>query len=225
MRGAGPWVALVVALACPGAAADDAGALRAENERLRARVEALEQENARLRGVVRDAQPPLPTRIVERAAADGTAIAVTEPGKVDVSGSRSRHWMWMERRAAHDGATLWLRADYSGGVYGRAKQLTLRFDGKGEHRLPIASYDARRLTTGVVHRTMRRDHELVSVALPPALVVTVARAATMDGRLGRTRFAVPPEVLASLRALARRPALSGDRPASSAPPPSPPPAP
>ena len=70
---------------------------------------------------------------------------------------------------------------------------------------PIADYDAVRITSGIGSpRPQRRDHEVVGVTLTPPVLAALGEASTMSGQLGRTSFTVPPAVLASLRALARK---------------------
>jgi hypothetical protein len=195
---------LLILLAALPVRADDLEALRAENARLRARVDHLERETAALRGLARAAEPAIPTRVVERNGPGGTLLWATEPGRLDVTGgSRAVHWLWMERTAGGADATLWIRGEFSGGGYRSTERLELRFDGTG-HALPIVSYDATRITSGVGRRPLRRDHELLSVRLAPPVLAALGHAAAMTGRLGRTSFTVPPEVLASLRALARK---------------------
>jgi hypothetical protein len=183
--------------------ADELDTLRTENATLRARLEELERENVELRGIARAAAPAIPTRVVERETPEGKKLWATEPSRIDVTGSRAVHWIWLERSPGVSNATLWIRGEFAGGIYQRTKQLTLRLDGS-ERTLPIASYDATRITTGVGHRPQRRDHEVVSVTLTPLILDALGGAATMSGQLGRTSFTVPTDVLASLRALARR---------------------
>jgi hypothetical protein len=191
-------------LAIRPARADDLQALEAENARLRTRVEQLERENAELQGVVRAAEPPLPARVVERETEDGKPIWATEQARIDTTGAgRAAHWLWLERTPGSPEATLWIRTEFSGGIYRHSERLELRLDGAG-HSLPIARYNATRITTGVGPRPQRRDHEIVSVTLTPPVLAALAQAATMGGRLGRMSFTVPPEALASLRALARK---------------------
>jgi hypothetical protein len=187
-------LALLVLCAALPARADELERLRDENARLRQRVEQLERENA---------TPAIPTRVVERAAPDGTMLAATEPSRIDVTGSRAAHWLWLERAAGRHDATLWIRTEFSGGIYRHTERLALRLDG-AEQVLPIASYDATRITTGVAHRPLRRDHEVVSVIFTPPVLAALAGAASMSGQLGRTAFTVSSDVLASLRALARQ---------------------
>ena len=178
--------------------------MRSENARLRERVEVLEKENATLRGVARDAPPPLPTRIVEKRTPEGTLDA-TEPRRVAVTGgSRKTHLLWLERRPGAADATLWLRAEYSGGVYRYAKTMDLMLDG-GTRSLPIATYDSTPITTGMAHRPVRRDHEMLSVPIDASVLAMLGRTATFTGKVRRTSFVVPAEALASIRALARRP--------------------
>jgi len=77
---------LVLVLAvggAPSAQADDVSALQAENARLKARVAELERENAKLRGAVSNAEPAIPTRVVERENDDGAKIWTTEPAPVE----------------------------------------------------------------------------------------------------------------------------------------------
>jgi hypothetical protein len=186
------------------ARADEVEALRSENARLRERVEALEKENASLRGVARDAPPPLPTRIVEKRTPEGTLDA-TEPRRVAVTGgSRKVHLLWIERRPGADDATLWVRAEFSGGIYRYAKTMDLMMDG-GVRSLPIATYDSTPITTGMAHRPVQRDHEELSVPLDSSVLAMLGRTATLTGKVRRTSFVVPAEALASIRALARRP--------------------
>ena len=195
---------LAILLTALAAHADDLDALRAENARLRARVEELERENATLRGVVRAAEPSIPTHVVERTTPEGNVLWATEPARVDVKdGSRAAHWLWLERSPHAGDATLWIRGEFSGGVYRTTKRLELRLGGVA-HSLPIASYDATRITSAVGRRPLRRDHEVLSVILTPPVLDALASAATMSGQLGRTSFTVPTDVLASLRALARK---------------------
>jgi len=186
------------------AQADDLQTLEAENATLRARIERLERENAELRGVVRTAEPPVPARVAERKTEDGQTIWTTEQARIDTTGGgRAAHYLRLERAPGSPEATLWIRTEFSGGIYRHTDRLELRLDG-AEHSLPIASYNATRITTGVGPRPQRRDHEIVSVTLTPPVLAALAQAATMGGRLGRMSFTVPTDALASLRALARK---------------------
>ncbi|HWP67065.1 MAG TPA: hypothetical protein VNO26_14300 [Candidatus Limnocylindria bacterium] len=208
MRATGrPIVALLSLLALAGAtraAGDDAEVLRAENERLRARIAELERENARLRGAATRAEPAIPTRVVEREGDDGGTVWSTEPARVETSGAgRAAHYLWLERVPGDPGATLWIRGAYSGGIYRHTDRLELRLDGRTE-TLPIADYDATRITAGVGHRPQRRDHETLRVLLDARMLDALAETATLGGQLGRTTFTVPAEALASMRALARK---------------------
>ena len=135
----------------------------------------------------------------ERAAVAPTIAQVAVTG-----GSRKVHLLWIERRPGADEATLWLRAEFSGGVYRYAKTMDLTLDG-GTRSLPIASYDATPITTGMAHRPVRRDHEVLSAPLDASALAMLAETATLAGQIRRTSFVVPAEALASIRALARRP--------------------
>jgi len=186
------------------AQADDLQTLEAENAALRARIERLERENAELRGVVRAAEPPVPARVEERTTEDGRTIWTTEQARIDTTGGgRAAHYLWLERAPGSPEATLWIRTEFSGGIYRHSAHLELRLDGAG-HSLPVARYNATRITTGVGPRPQRRDHEILSVTLTPPVLAALAQAATMSGRLGRMSFTVPTDTLASLRALARK---------------------
>jgi len=98
---------------------------------------------------------------------------------------------------------LWIRSEFSGGIYRNTEQLELRLDGKTE-TLPIAGYDVNRITASSGRRAQRRDHETVHVVLDARQLAALAETATLSGKLGRTSFTVPAETLASLRALARK---------------------
>jgi hypothetical protein len=195
---------LIALLAARPARADDLQTLEAENARLRTRIEQLERENAELRGVARTAEPPIAARVVERESEDGKTIWATEQARIDTTGGgRAAHWLWLERSPGSPDATLWIRTEFSGGIYRHTDDLELRLDGAG-HTLPIARYNATRITTGVGPRPQRRDHEILSATLTPPVLAALAQAATVSGRLGRMSFTVPAETLASLRALARK---------------------
>jgi hypothetical protein len=196
-------LAAALATLAPGIVrADDLDALRAENARLRARVDALERENERLRGAASAAEPPIPTHVVERETDDGKTVWATEPGRLEVAG-RAVHWIWLERTPGQPGATLWIRGEYSGGIYRQVEHLDLELDGAAQ-TLPLADYDATRITVGMGHNPQRRDHETLHFTLDPQALEALAKAATMSGKVGRTSFTVPTDVLASLRALARK---------------------
>jgi hypothetical protein len=194
---------LVLAAGAPGVRGDDTGALQEENARLRARLAELERENARLRGEVNNSQPAIPTRVVERAADDGSKLWTTEPAPIDISAGRSAHLLWLERTPGEAGGVLWIRSEFSGGIYRNTEQLELQLDGKTE-TLPIAGYDVNRITANAGRHSQRRDHETVHVVLDARQLAALAATATLSGKLGRTSFTVPAETLASLRALARK---------------------
>src|SRR5262245_7939533 len=107
---------ILPALAAASARADELETLRAENARLEKRIEELERDNARLRGEVRAAEPATPTHVVERATESGQTLWTTEPERIEVAG-RSVHLIWLERTPGQPGATLWLRGEFSGGIY------------------------------------------------------------------------------------------------------------
>jgi len=201
-RSLAPLVLVLAVGGAPSAQADDVSALQAENARLKARVAELERENAKLRGEVSNAEPAIPTRVVERENDDGAKIWTTEPAPVETE-TRSVHLLWLERTPGQPGGVLWLRGEYSGGIYRHTEQLELRIGGTTE-TLPIAGYDVNRITAGAGHRPQRRDHETVHVVLDARQLAELAETATLSGKLGRTAFTVPAETLASLRALARK---------------------
>jgi hypothetical protein len=199
----GPIVAAFLLLGAFPTAAADLEALEAENARLRARIEQLERENAQLRGEARRTRARFPAQVVERQREDGSTLWATEPARIETAG-RAAHFLWLERTPGSPEATLWMRTEFSGGIYRRTERLELRLDGAG-HSLPVADYDTVRITAGVGSpRPQRRDHEIVRVTLTPPVLAALGEASTMSGQLGRTSFTVPPDVLASLRALARK---------------------
>jgi hypothetical protein len=198
-----PIALALAASIAPCALADDTAALQAENARLRARVAELERENAQLRGDAKNAEPAIPTRVVERQTDDGSKLWATEPAPIDIGTGRSVHLLWLERAPGEAGGVLWIRSEFSGGIYRNTEQLELRLDGKTE-TLPIAGYDVNRITASAGRRPQRRDHETVHVVLDARQLAALAETATLSGKLGRTSFTVPAETLASLRALARK---------------------
>jgi len=196
-------LAASLAMLAPGPVrADDLDALRAENARLRARVDALERENERLRGAAPAMEPAIPTHVTERQTDDGTTVWGTEPGRLEVAG-RAAHWIWLERTPGQPGATLWIRGEFSGGIYRQVDHLDLDLDGTAQ-TLPLADYDATRITVGMGRHPQRRDHETLRFTIDAKVLEALAKAVTMSGKVGRTRFTVPTDVLASLRALARK---------------------
>ena len=186
----------------PSVRADEVSALQAENARLKARIAELERENATLRGEARSADPALPTKVVEKENDEGATIWSTEPAPVETAG-RSKHLLWLERTPGQAGGVLWLRGEFSGGIYRNTEQMELRLGGTTE-TLAIAGYDVNRITAATGRRTQRRDHETVHVVLDARQLSALAETATLSGKLGRTAFTVPAETLASLRALARK---------------------
>ena len=198
-----PCLLVLAAANAPCVQADDTAALQAENARLRARVAELEHENAQLRGEVKNAEPAIPTRVVERQTDDGSTLWTTEPAPIETNAGRSAHLLWLERRPGEAGGVLWIRSEFSGGIYRNTEQLELRLDGKTE-TLPIAGYDVNRITANAGRRPQRRDHETVHVVLEARQLAALSETATLSGKLGRTSFTVPAETLASLRALARK---------------------
>ena len=201
-RSLASFVLVLAVGAAPSARAGDLSALQAENARLKARVAELERENATLRGEARSAQPAIPTKVVEKEKVDGVKVWSTEPAPVQTAG-RSEHLLWLERTPGQPGGVLWLRGQFSGGIYRHTEQLELKLDGTTE-TLPIAGYDVSRITAAIGRRTQRRDHETVHVVLDARQLSALAETATLSGKLGRTTFTVPAEALASLRALARK---------------------
>src|SRR5262245_23912153 len=153
------------------ASADDVETLREENRRLRARVEALEAENAKLRA---DNRSPLAAAIEAHAAeevhveGEGTAAVVTtEPSRLDTSsGPHSRHWIWLRARsAAPDPVDLVIDAAVSGTAYRGVDALELDVDGTRE-RLTVVrrSTESRTPTRG--SPGTGAAGETVTVALP-----------------------------------------------------------
>src|SRR5687767_12750820 len=137
MRAASAVLVLFWLVAVP-ARADDLETLRAENRRLRERVEALEAENARLR---RDGAAPLVAALEAKAESqirrEGDVIT-TEPLALETTtGPRSRHWLWLQARGtAPESVELVVDAIVSGGAYRDARTLAIDVDGAHED-LPV----------------------------------------------------------------------------------------
>ena len=204
-------VVAALAVAAP-AWADQSDALRAENSRLRDRVETLERENARLRALLPpaevDGEPPL--AVTEDA--DGSQLTKATVALTVMGGSRAAHELRLEHGS--DGAQAVIASTFSGGIHRHVDALELEVDDV-THVLPVEDYDATRVTTGSPQRRRRLDHERVKVTLPADLLVAIADARSVGGRLGRVRFLVEARDQRTLVSFAR--AVTGDRSASTRP--------
>jgi hypothetical protein len=203
-------VGLLVLGLADGAQADELERLREENARLRARVQALEAENARLRDASDVA--PLAAALRESAAeavrtdvdADGTTTRIaTEPSRLESSaGPRARHWVVLRtRQPGSDGAELVIEALASRGAYREVRALELGVDGTRE-ALAVAKYETEDMSP--VRGGAPTLRETVVLAVPPATLARMAAAHTVDGTLGPLRFRLTPQQLATVRAFAER---------------------
>lgn len=194
---------LLVLAATALAAPDEAARLRDENERLRVRIETLERENARLRDLA-GLRPDEPASARDRVritdAPDGERIEADEIALVVTDGSRAAHVLHLGTDA--DGrARGVIETTFSSGIHRYVDALELVLDGETV-RVPVVDYDATRVSAGPPQRRRRRDHERVTVALPPAVLGRAAEARTLDARLGRVRFRLDATGRATLRAFA-----------------------
>lgn len=192
-------------LASPIAWAGELEDLRAENARLRERVEQLERETARLRRI-----GPDPERLDEQAIAErvtvttgpdgSTAATATLPLAV-TAGSRADHELTLVSNGTEVRGTILSR--FSGGIHAGVDEIVLDADDRS-FRLPVVGYDVTRITTGAPQRRRRRDHERVTVVLPPDALAASADARSVGGVVGRVRFAIEPRDQATLRAFTER---------------------
>jgi len=207
-------VTAVAALACLTVVArpargDDLEALRAENRRLRARIETLEGENARLRT---DSSAPLVAALEAHAASavhlegeGATAVLTTDPLVLETtSGPRSRHWMWLQARgSAPETVDLVVDAIVSGGAYRDIETLDVDVDGTRE-RLTVVRHTLQSRTPTRGTPGAGAAGETVTAALPRAALARLARARAADAKLGPTAFRFTPEQLAAFRAFDAR---------------------
>jgi hypothetical protein len=180
--------------------------LRDENAKLRARIEALEAENARLRGVEREA--PLAAALRESAAAavqtgvddDGKQLVTTDPSRLEISaGPGGRHWIvW---RTGPEAIELVLESAASGQSYRDVHALELDVDGTAES-LPVARHASEHKTP--LRGGMPTAGETVVVRVPSATLTRLAAARSAGGALGPLRFRLTPQQLATVRAFSDR---------------------
>jgi hypothetical protein len=197
-----------LALVIGGAAhAGELERLRDENARLRARIETLEAENARLKGAA-DAAPLAAALSADAAAAvtsevaeDGTTRIATEPSRLEASaGPRSRHWIVL-RTAPASLIELVVESSSSGRSYRGATALELGVDGARES-LAVTRYASEDKTP--MRGGIPTVGETVVVGVPPATLGRMATAKSIDGSLGTLRFRLTPQQLATVRAFAER---------------------
>jgi hypothetical protein len=186
--------------------ADELERLRDENAKLRARIETLEAENARLRGVERDA--PLAAALRESAAAavqsgvddDGKRLVTTEPSRLEVSaGPGGRHWIaW---RTGAEAIELVIESAASGQAYRDVRALELDVDGAAES-LPVTRYASENKTP--LRGGTPTAGETVVVRMPAATLTRLATARAGGGALGPLRFRLTPQQLATVHAFSDR---------------------
>jgi hypothetical protein len=179
--------------------------LRAENARLRDRVERLERENERLRRI-----GPDPSRMDEAAVAERLTVTETPSGErvtaasvplAVIDGSRADHALELESTGDRIRATF--RTWFSGGIHRGVDEIVLEADHQS-FRLPVVDYAVTPIRTGSPQRRRRRDHERLVVDLPAGVLSAVATAHSVGGRIGRVRFMVEPADQATLRAFMLR---------------------
>ncbi len=207
-------VALMVLGAGAVARAGELDQLRSENAQLRARVQELERENARLRG---DASHGLSAALEQRAtaavavapgAAPGTTSITTEASRLEgIGGGKSRHWIsWRGERAAGggrpDAAALVIDTSASGSIYRGVSTLRLVVDGTPVD-CTVADYKTETLPTGR-NGTDRIQSERVTANVPAAVLDRLAGASDVSGTLGPTTFHLTPEQIAAARAFVQR---------------------
>jgi hypothetical protein len=203
--------------------------LRAENRRLRERVQALEAENAKLKKTDTSARiehleaenaqlrkteaetAPLVKAMKTDAEAivhvegDGASKLVsTDALRIDpTSGPHSRHWIWLQAKGASpETVDFVVEAAVSGGAYRDATTLDVDVDGTSEHLAVIGrTTESRTLTRG---NGGAAASERITAALPRATLNKLAKAGSVRAKLGPTAFALGPDQLAAIRAFDAR---------------------
>jgi hypothetical protein len=180
--------------------------LRDENAELRARVQALEVENARLRGIERDA--PLAAALQESAATAvhtdvddaGKKVVVTEPSRLETSaGPGGRHWIvW---RTGPGDIEMVIESAASGHAYRNVRALELDVGGAAES-LPVARYASENKTA--LRGGFPTAGERVVVSMPAATLTRLAAARAGGGTLGPLHFRLTAQQLATVRAFSER---------------------
>jgi hypothetical protein len=188
--------------------------LRKENAELRARVQELESENARLRG----GNGGLAAALEQRATAAVAVAPGEEPGSSTITteasllegigGGKSRHWIsWRAARAPGqtgrpDTAAVVIDTASSGHAYRDVSALRLVVDGTPVD-CPVADYRTEMVTFGR-DASGRTASEHVTLTVPAAVLDKIANAHDVSGTLGPTTFHLTPEQIAAARAFVQR---------------------
>jgi hypothetical protein len=188
--------------------------LRKENAELRARVQELESENARLRGSSGGLAAALEQRATAAVAvapgeAPGSTTITTEASQLEgIGGGKSRHWItWRAERAPGqagrpDSAAIVIETASSGHTYRDVSTLRLVVDGTPVD-CPVANYRTEMVTWGR-DASRRGASEHVTATVPAAVLDKVANANDVSGTLGPTSFHLTPEQIAAARAFVQR---------------------
>ena len=219
--------------------ADELSDLRAENQRLRAKNAELKQRLAalekqlgrateqtqdlqhektqleRLAGVtttgerVESERPNL--RTVELT--EGSERIATRAMPLDLTaGSRANHYLVLSYPTGTADpmppVTAAILTQMSGGIHKEADTLTLTVDGQ-PRTLERASYEARKKSIKSGKTRRNTSDETARFAIDPDLLRELARASTLEGRLGRITFTLDPQQIASFRALRERMRVEG----------------
>jgi hypothetical protein len=125
-------------------------------------------------------------------------------------GAARYHWLSVEAsfkgKTAPDkapAASINFQSYFTGGVYGKIKEVTLTADGQAL-RLPVTSYENRYRRGGTPRKRTRKDDEFFSVALQPDQLAAIANAKTVTGEMGRSKFNLTNDQIASFKTLARQ---------------------
>jgi cell division septum initiation protein DivIVA len=204
-----PSLVLLVAVAGP-ALADDAAVrrLEEENARLRARVAELEREVATLK----KAAPSAPlAAAMERRAEETVVVSDGDDGGIAIAptlleregGAQSRHWIAFRTvRGAPNMVEAVIETDASGHAYRDVKTMQLTIDGR-PYECAVTAYRTETVTA-VRQGSRVTVKEILRIDVPKATLARLADATEASGQLGKTRFTLTPEQLASIKAFQRR---------------------
>ncbi|MHC4997278.1 MAG: hypothetical protein ACYTGQ_19795 [Planctomycetota bacterium] len=144
------------------------------------------------------------------AASDTTTLSSRSWDMDMTRGAARYHWLSVEASfkgktppANPPAATINFQTFFTGGVYGKLKDVTLTADGQAL-RLPITGYENRYRRGGTLRNKVRKDDEFFSVSIKPEQLRAIAGASGVTGEMGNSKFTLTHDQIASFKTLARQ---------------------
>lgn len=142
-------------------------------------------------------------------AANTTTLSSRSSDMDITRGAGRYHWISLEASfkgktpPSSQNAQLNFQTFFTGGVYGKIKNITLTADHQ-TLTLPITEYENRYRRGGTARKRTRKDDEFFTATLTAAQITTLAHAKSVTGAMGYTQFNLTADQLNSIQTLARQ---------------------